>query len=83
MLLKQDKHSQLLVYPSRSKVAEQWRKISVNFLWGRTYLVDLPKLAYNLAQFSFQGSLLKAESCSSEHYPKNLMRIIPTKGEKR
>ncbi len=32
---------------------------------------------------SFQGSN-KAESRSdAEHYPKNLMRIIPTKGEKQ
>src|SRR5262245_38548163 len=29
----------------------------------------------------FRGAFV-AESCSQEHYPKNLMRIIPTKGEK-
>jgi hypothetical protein len=33
---------------------------------------------------SFQRSILNAESCfNAKHYAKNLMRIIPTKGEKR
>jgi hypothetical protein len=44
--------------------------------------VDPEVLAYNFRAQKFSGELVRAESCSVEHYPKNLMRIIPTKGEK-
>jgi len=31
----------------------------------------------------FSGELAKLRVVQNEHYPKNLMRIIPTKGEKQ
>ncbi len=40
-------------------------------------------LAYNLRAIQFSGELVKAESCRIRQDPKNLMRIIPTKGEKQ